>query len=176
MATVALSPCSHIKGAPVKNTTAEKFDAAAAGAAVARGVRAGVKSRTILVTAAAESMQDFRKTLQVAVDLVYVADKPVKDSANAAFRSLKAMASSVAGLMLWAVSIKGGIVSVEEARIKDEEAEAADESGDVDASEDAAADALWAAVELVLANLGNPAVLSAIRSGLEGLANTKGRN
>lgn len=32
------------------------------------------------------------------------------------------------------------------------------------------ADELWAAVDTVLANLGNPAVLSAIRSGLEALA------
>ena len=32
------------------------------------------------------------------------------------------------------------------------------------------ADELWAAVDTVLANLGNPAVLSAIRSGLESLA------
>lgn len=41
---------------------------------------------------------------------------------------------------------------------------------DDEAAEEARQDAMWAAVEVVLANLGNPAVLSAIRTGLEKMA------
>lgn len=43
-------------------------------------------------------------------------------------------------------------------------------TGDAADTEDAAQDKLWQAVELVLANMGNPAVLSAIRTGLDNLA------
>lgn len=44
------------------------------------------------------------------------------------------------------------------------------EGGEAEGSDEAKADALWSAVELVLANLDNAAVLSAIHSGLSKLA------
>ncbi len=51
--------------------------------------------------------------------------------------------------------------------------EAGKGSGEAAPDPEAQADAVWAAVEVVLANLGDAAVLSAIRTGLEKLAKAK---
>lgn len=161
--------------------TNNTFNAADTGRAIARLCRTATtnatKAKTHLRQAAAFSIVAFADTLQVAVTLVYDPEKAVNGTdENAAFRSLKAMAATVAKSHGFTVSIKAGVVTVDKAEQPEEDCSAVDGDGDGEEGGETQGDALWAAVELVLANLGNPAVLSAIRSGLEGLANTKGRN
>lgn len=77
------------------------------------------------------------------------------------------------------VGVKFGLSKDDEGRytvtVKDAEAATDDGDGEGDAGapdpDSPEATALWTAVELVLANLSNPAVLSAIKSGLQNLAN-----
>lgn len=110
------------------------------------------------------------------IDITAQYDENVKagEVAYRPFAVVKAAISRLSKKNGWKASIKKGVLTLtiadaEPVATGEGEGESAGEGGD-----NAATDKLWAAVDLVLANLHQPAIMSALRSGFEQMAKANG--